>query len=144
MYKVCTRCGQSKPALRRYFYYDNSTEDGYRLWCIECVTNYMRNEYIPTDRRPRLSREYYEKDNAQRKLIEQRLKIEKAARIAPYAGYGIWIDGEKIDIPIKVCQVCLKQYPATTLYFYKKKNKKDGLSNHCRECARKKKKEKKK
>lgn len=37
---------------------------------------------------------------------------------------------------IKVCSKCGKKFPATNEYFYPMKDRKDGLSNWCKECSK--------
>lgn len=38
---------------------------------------------------------------------------------------------------MKKCNKCGNRYPATEEYFYKHKDKKDGLFSHCKKCVRK-------
>ena len=40
------------------------------------------------------------------------------------------------DEKSKICSVCGKEYPATTEYFYKKKNGLYGLESRCKSCAK--------
>lgn len=136
-FKICTNCTQTKPATRQYFHYDNSTRDGYKCWCIACVASYMKNDYIPSNEKPRLTADEIAEIENQRKPRELRLQIKQAAKNAPYASYGIIIDSVKLDIPIKVCSKCAIQYPATTDYFHCRKQNKDGLTGCCKVCIAK-------
>jgi len=43
-----------------------------------------------------------------------------------------------IFMSIKICATCKRELPATTEYFYKSKNHKDGLRYSCKECWSKK------
>ncbi len=138
--KICTSCTQSKPATRQYFHYNNATRDGYQYRCIDCVAYYMKHDYIPSNEKPRLTQEYYDNDTAKHETCELKLQIEKAARDAKYAATGIIIDGIKIDTPIKVCNECFVQYPATTDYFHSRKQNKDGFNGCCKVCMNKNKK----
>lgn len=38
---------------------------------------------------------------------------------------------------VKICSKCEKELPATIEYFYRDKNRKDGLNYWCKECCRK-------
>lgn len=40
------------------------------------------------------------------------------------------------SIPQKHCSCCNQSYPRTTEYFHKDKTARDGLSYHCKECAK--------
>lgn len=130
--KICTNCTQHKPATRQFFHYDNSTQDGYKCWCITCVASYMKYDYIPSNKKPRLTAgEIIEIDaKTAAKILPYRLA--KAALKAKYASMGFVVDG--IEYKIKVCAKCEIQKPATTDFFHRRKQNKDGWVAWCKVC----------
>ena len=42
--KMCTRCGQTKPATKEYFYKDRTKKDGWGCWCRSCSKDYRNGK----------------------------------------------------------------------------------------------------
>lgn len=129
--KICTTCGQSKPADRQHFHYDNSTSDGYRHWCIVCVANYMKN-YTPSNEKPRLTADEITEIEARTATYTFLARLTATATRAKYASMGFEVDGIKYEI--KVCAKCETQKPATTDFFNRRKQNEDGLVVWCKTC----------
>ena len=134
--KTCTGCGQSKPATRQFYHYDNAKRDGFKYKCIVCVAYYMKHDHAPTNKMPRLTTEQLADIEARHEARKLKSRIEQAARNAPCAATGIVMQGVKSVIKIKVCSKCKVQKPATADYFRRRIQNKDGFAGQCKLCLR--------
>lgn len=132
--KTCNSCGQTKPAARQYFHYDNCTNDGYKYRCIVCVAYYMKHDYIPSNEKPRLTAEEWAEKEADLAAYTLPSRLAAAAIKAKYASIGFVVDG--IEYKIKVCSKCDTQKPATTDFFNRRASLKDGFVCWCKTCIK--------
>jgi hypothetical protein len=142
IYKICSYCGKEKPAVPQYFHRQSTASDGLKNQCKACI-KFDRETYPPKlPTRDEIRDAIISEDRQQAK--EKRLRevqtlknrVFDAARKANYPGEGIWIDGLLINIPIRVCAGCEKQFPETADYFYAD-NRSGKYRGKCKECSKK-------
>lgn len=66
--KVCTKCGQEKPATEEYFNKGERGLYGLRSDCRECRNIYKKKQHIKMDAIERVQRKQYYADNREREL----------------------------------------------------------------------------
>ena len=134
--KYCSGCGRTKPAEREFFHYDNSTQDGFKDRCIKCVAHYMKYDYVPSNQKSRLTTAEIAEIDTRIDTLTLPGRLAKAAKKARYASDGIVLDGVKLNIKIKVCSECQVQKPATSYFFRKNTQYKDGFYSKCKLCSK--------
>lgn len=115
--KICTKCGECKPATTQFFQSQPRMTCGLSSTCKTCVG--ARRRELKADRDGLLADE--------RKAREDRALRR---RMAAAQNEGVTASGQK------ECVHCHSIYSATAEFFVTRKGGKNGLGNHCRECQR--------
>jgi len=145
--KICIACCEELP-LDNFFVHNAST-DGYRRKCIQCtknkvevdkekIQNFKKNcskcgdlLYINNDNFS-LSNKSQDGYSSECKTCNN-LKYTKKEIIIPEKNF---VDMEDFKSGVKVCKRCKNMFYANNKYFYKRNDKKDGLSNNCIVCTK--------
>ena len=134
LWQTCTGCNLRLPATFQFFYKQQSRKGGFRPKCKVCTAKKIQNQKQNRDKLAEIKAEDRQKEIQRLKAVSLRLSMQKAAREAPYASYGIRINGIKLGVSIKVCSKCTMQYPATSFFFCKSGRSKGGLKSQCKRC----------
>src|SRR5262245_41301829 len=117
--RTCTKCGETFPATREYFYKNRGTL--YR-YCKPCYQKLFRTYNI--------SKPIY--NPAKRRQAEEQ-RAAKQGRVLgpPPPVYPVRTDG------LRECPICHRVLPATTEFFYTSPSNRDNLNRQCKECITK-------
>lgn len=142
-YKQCYACGETFPATREFFYVHSQMKDGWNPRCRVCHKS-RREPYhiekLPEGQRrctkckqifPETPEFFTRHKKAKGGLSECCKECKNSARRKPP------IEKEPIPEGMKQCVACTKISPATTEFFTKHPQKKDGLNPTCKECRSK-------
>lgn len=125
--KICTKCGGEKELSE--YYKDKTKKDGYRPRCKQCINEYFssRKEHISEYGR------YYRQKN--KKIIKEKMREYRQNNKKKNRNKKINLEGNK------KCYICneIKQKKQ----FNKDCTSCDGLSNRCRKCDNKQKRDNK-
>ena len=74
--KVCSKCGESKPATTDYFYVHKKTKGGLQSYCKDCAKKAAAKDYKKNGRR-RKSRTDEMLKRDQKKMLNEKVKLKK-------------------------------------------------------------------
>jgi len=104
--KTCPKCKKELPAIKEWFNVCRASKNGFSSWCKKCIQFCM---YCYRHKSQKERDQYLTKRRGQESRKERGLKL---------------------------CIKCGKEKPATTEYFSKANNSKDGLYSYCKTCVR--------
>lgn len=151
VFKKCKKCGKLLPITTKYFNKDKNCIDGFRLTCKICSG--QSKTYSIKNKTPQSKQKGY-------KVCRKCLK-EYPATSYYFRNHSSYQDGlestckqckhknnnlfEKLDKQrrlkeqvLKICFTCKRELSATTEYFTKDTQRKDGLRNSCKKCSKQK------
>jgi 5-methylcytosine-specific restriction endonuclease McrA/RNase P subunit RPR2 len=137
--KICSKCKRLLPTNFNYFYHGKTSKDGYRNICREC----MGRKFIDLEMVGK------KVCSGCKKILPATPKYFYRARAKKKTGLcykcKICMGAKEYKEPIdylttkhKTCSLCKDKFPATSEYFYRRKNRKqgNGLQTYCKKCAK--------